>query len=129
MNIACNKCGAPMEEGCCTRCNSKLLPQTMDNTQEIMEDVENDPRFYGGGKMVFTIPEHPHIVSPKRKITTLLLCVFFGYIGIHKFYLQKMGSGILYVSTCGFFGLGWLLDILVIACGKEKDKQGLPVVR
>lgn len=50
-----------------------------------------------------------------NKKTALLLCIFFGYFGVHKFYERKAGMGILYLFTCGLFGIGWLADIIIIA--------------
>ena len=51
---------------------------------------------------------------PKNKWMAFLLCLFFGYIGIHKFYEGKIGMGILYMFTLGLFGFGWLYDIVVL---------------
>lgn len=50
-----------------------------------------------------------------NKLTALLLCLFFGYLGIHRFYEGKVGTGIIYFFTLGLFGLGWLYDIVRIA--------------
>ncbi|MDE6260587.1 MAG: TM2 domain-containing protein [Oscillospiraceae bacterium] len=44
----------------------------------------------------------------------LLLCVFLGFLGAHKFYERKIGMGILYIFTFGIFGIGWLIDIITI---------------
>ena len=49
------------------------------------------------------------------KTTALILCIFFGYFGVHKFYEGKIGMGILYVFTFGLFFFGWLIDIILIA--------------
>ena len=51
---------------------------------------------------------------PKNKWVAFLLCLFFGYIGIHKFYEGKIGMGILYMFTLGLFGFGWIYDIVVL---------------
>ncbi|MDE6144700.1 MAG: TM2 domain-containing protein [Muribaculaceae bacterium] len=47
----------------------------------------------------------------KSRTTALILCIFLGYLGIHKFYLNRVGWGIVYLMTSGICGLGWLLDI------------------
>lgn len=33
---------------------------------------------------------------------------------MHKFYLQKMGMGILYIFTGGIFLIGWIIDLFTI---------------
>jgi TM2 domain-containing membrane protein YozV len=62
--------------------------------------------------------------SDKNKITALLLCIFLGGLGIHRFYVGKIGTGIVWLLTGGVFGIGWLVDIIMIAVDKFKDKQG-----
>lgn len=41
-----------------------------------------------------------------------ILCVFFGFLGVHKFMEKKIGMGILYLFTVGLFGFGWLYDCI-----------------
>lgn len=48
------------------------------------------------------------------KTTALLLCIFLGIFGGHKFYEGKPGMGILYLFTGGLFFIGWIIDIFVI---------------
>ncbi len=64
----------------------------------------------------------------KSKLTALLLCIFFGGIGIHRFYTGKIGTGILWLLTGGCFGIGYVVDIIMIATGKFMDKDGRPLV-
>jgi len=66
----------------------------------------------------------PAGVSSKSKITALLLCIFLGTLGVHRFYVGKVGTGIIWLLTLGIFGIGVLIDIIMIAVGKFKDKQG-----
>ena len=54
------------------------------------------------------------------KWVTLLLCVFLGVIGGHKFYEKKFGLGIVYLFTYGFFFFGWIIDVLTILSKKER---------
>ena len=50
----------------------------------------------------------------RNKWTALLLCVFLGFIGAHKFYEGKTGMGVLYIFTFGLFGIGWLIDFIAL---------------
>ena len=43
------------------------------------------------------------IPAGKSKTVTLILCIFLGYIGVHRFYTGKIGTGILYLLTGGIF--------------------------
>jgi TM2 domain-containing membrane protein YozV len=66
----------------------------------------------------------PAGVSSKSKITALILCILLGTLGIHRFYVGKVGTGIIWLLTLGIFGIGVIIDIIMIATGKFKDKQG-----
>ena len=54
--------------------------------------------------------------SPKSRLIALLLCVFVGGLGIHRFYVGKIGTGVLA-----------LVDLIMIACGTFTDSDGKPV--
>ncbi|GHU05138.1 hypothetical protein FACS1894147_11020 [Spirochaetia bacterium] len=63
-------------------------------------------------------------MSDKKWLTTLLLCIFLGEIGGHRFYVGKIGSGVFMLLTLGGFGILCLIDLIVIIAGSFKDKQG-----
>ncbi|MBS6206710.1 MAG: TM2 domain-containing protein [Firmicutes bacterium] len=67
--------------------------------------------------------------SIKSKTVTLILCILFGYIGAHRYYVGKIGSGILYTFTIGVFLIGWIADIISIASGSFTDSLGEPIRR
>jgi TM2 domain-containing membrane protein YozV len=60
----------------------------------------------------------------KSKIVALILSIFLGELGIDRFYLGYIGLGILKLITCGGFGIWWLIDLILIATGKLKPKDG-----
>ena len=63
-------------------------------------------------------------VSPKSGITAFLLCLFLGALGIHRFYVGKIGTGILMLITGGGMGFWCLYDLVSIVCKNFTDKQG-----
>ena len=65
--------------------------------------------------------------SEKGFVPALLLCLLLGTLGIHRFYVGKIGTGILMIITLGAFGIWTLIDLIMIAVGSFKDKKGLPI--
>lgn len=57
-------------------------------------------------------------------VTALLLSIFLGWLGIDRFYVGKIGTGILKLITGGGFGIWWIIDIILIATNSMTDKQG-----
>jgi TM2 domain-containing membrane protein YozV len=62
--------------------------------------------------------------SSKNWNATLILCLFFGYLGIHRFYAGRIKSGILWLVTGGLLGLGYIIDLILIATFRFKDRNG-----
>lgn len=67
--------------------------------------------------------------SSKSWLAALLLCLFLGGIGAHRFYVGKVGTGILFLLTAGWGGIGWLIDFIMIATGAFRDSDGLPLAK
>jgi TM2 domain-containing membrane protein YozV len=65
--------------------------------------------------------------SAKGFVPAILLCFFFGVLGVHRFYVGKIGTGIAMILTFGGLGIWALVDFIMLVCGSFKDKQGLPI--
>ncbi|WP_448203053.1 NINE protein [Azospirillum sp. sgz302134] len=68
-------------------------------------------------------------VSKKSWVSTLLLCFFFGILGLHRFYTGKVLTGILQLITLGGLGIWTTIDFILIIVGSFKDSNGLPLKR
>ena len=62
--------------------------------------------------------------SSKDWLVTLLLCFFVGYLGIHRFYVGKTGTGIAQLLTCGGCSIWALIDFITIIMGNFTDAEG-----
>lgn len=101
----CTKCGARLPAGCayCPRCGA---PATAPNP--------------GPGPAV----PWGDGVSPCNRLVALLLCIFVGALGVHRFYVGKIGTGVLWLCTAGCFGVGVLVDLIMICTGNFTDSFG-----
>lgn len=64
----------------------------------------------------------------KKTWVAALLCFFFGFFGVHRFYVGKVGTGLLWLFTAGLLGVGVLVDFIVIILGGFRDKANMPLV-
>ena len=71
-----------------------------------------------------TSPRDLGPLSPFNRTTVLLLCLLLGFFGVHRFYVGKVGTGILWVVTLSFLGVGWIYDLVLVATGEFRDQEG-----
>lgn len=94
---ACPHCGAPVAQ-------NQQQPQIVINNSNANTNTNQNIQQVNAG----------YWKKPKNKWVALLLCIFFGYLGAHKFYEGRIGMGILYLLTLGLLGIGWVIDILIL---------------
>ena len=94
----CKYCGAELQNDSfyCLSCG-----RAVDDDKIISNITDRCPTKYANRKW-------------RNKWVSLLLCFFFGGLGIHRFYEGKIITGILYLFSFGFFGVGWFIDIVRI---------------
>lgn len=63
-----------------------------------------------------------------EKVPALLITIFLGGLGVHRFMVGKIGTGIIWLLTGGCCGIGYIIDIVQVATGKFTKKDGTPWV-
>ena len=76
---------------------------------------------YPNGKPMFDAMGRP--ASPKSRLAAFLLLLLIG-LGLQRFYVGKIGTGILYILTFAGLGIWFIVDLVMILVGSFTDKQG-----
>ncbi len=88
----------------------ELASQRFKNTyskyiEEVTKDEKQDTIIINNNNQI-------PLGKAKKKSTAIVLCIFGGLFGFHKFYEGKIGMGILYMFTGGLFLIGMVLDLI-----------------
>ena len=137
--MKCPYCSAnqPSSARQCEYCDMYLEPQQMpEKAREQLENFAAQP----AQQIIYHVHNHynqpapreePEVtytprenVSPKNRWLAFTLCLFFGVFGIHRFYVGKVGTGLIYMFSQGIGYWGWGWDILMLLLGQFTDKQG-----
>ncbi len=106
----CKFCGGriPFDAVVCTYCGRQVEELRQAQPQQIVinnsTNNNNNNQNYAGMPMG----------RQKNKWVAVLLCFFFGIFGVHRFYEGKIGTGLLWLFTFGLFGIGDLVDFIIL---------------
>ena len=111
----CKHCGEKIdaEVVVCPKCFKQVEQLKSDKINDTCHHMHND--LNSGINSNLNIEDYIPVYSVvKQKWVALLLCIFLGMFGVHKFYEGKIVMGVLYLLTVGLFGIGWLIDIILL---------------
>lgn len=113
----CKNCGQQIDDNAafCSRCGASARNQAPQAQQPVINVINTTSR--GGIGYIH-----------KKKWVAFFLCLFLGWLGVHRFYVGKFGTGIIWLLTFGLFGLGWIIDLIVILFGGFRDKASQPLL-
>ena len=101
----CKSCGQKLDKKAvvCPNCGCKV--ESMANRGAAASQKENINQNVNAGMVKG---------KAKNKWVSILLLIFLGYLGVHKFYEGKVGMGVLYIFTLGIFGIGLIVDFIIL---------------
>lgn len=105
----CKHCGGviPVQAVFCTLCGGQV--------EEVQQAPAQQPQIIIDNKNINSnVNTNVMPGRLKNKWVALLLCLFLGFLGGHKFYEGKIGMGVLYLFTCGLFTIGAIIDFIVL---------------
>ncbi len=119
----CPNCGATIEPGQikCFKCGS-AVQMVSPQVSPQMQSAQPQP----AGSFSQTIPATE---EPKDWLSTLLMCFFVGYLGVHRFYTGSIAIGLIQFFTLGLCGVWTLIDFVLILTGAYRDSNGRKLVR
>lgn len=103
----CQHCGQVIAKDCviCPKCGKRVVELKAEQPQVVINNSNTNTNINGAA-----------MKKEKNKWLAFFLCLFLGEFGIHRFYEGKIGTGILWLITLGLFGIGWLVDLIIILC-------------
>lgn len=146
----CPQCGAPLDPGSlqCKYCGEKIAAQQPDSQQPQYQQPQYQQPQYQQPQYQQPQYQQPQYQQPqqgmyqqvnnsglepgidpswplKNKTTAGILAIFLGGLGIHKFYLGKVGTGVLYLLFCWTYipAIIAFIEGIVYLCSNEHNFQ------
>lgn len=120
----CPQCGAPIDLGAteCKFCGEKLAVQQA--AQQVQQPQPQVVIQQAAPQQVYVTGINPSWPI-KNKIAAGLLGIFLGAIGVHKFYMGKIGMGILYLCFCwtGIPAIVGFIEGIIYLCSNDENFQ------
>lgn len=122
----CPQCGAPIDPGAseCKFCGEKIVQQAQ--AQQSVQASAPQPQviIQQQAQPVYVTGINPSW-PVKSKVAAGLLAILLGGIGVHKFYMGKIGMGILYICFCwtGIPAVIGLIEGIMYLCSNDENFQ------
>lgn len=103
----CKHCGETIDKDCviCPKCGKQVEKLAAEQPNIVINNSNTNTNVNGG-----TYKKSKQI----NKWLAFCLCLVLGFFGVHRFYEGKIGTGILWLCTFGMFGIGWIIDLIII---------------
>ena len=135
----CTYCGKPFCKECLVEVKGKMfckddLGNVLDEAKQASATAQPTINITNSNESTNTNTNNnvmAGVAAPRKsKTTALILCIlgFLGLAGIHRMYVGKAGSGVLYFLTYGICGIGTVIDLIAILSGGFRDSYGQPLV-
>lgn len=107
----CKHCGSKIDKDCviCPKCGKQVEDLKQAQAPIVINNTNTNTNT-NINRNVNASVGHP--AREKNKWVAVLLCLFLGVIGAHKFYEGKIALGVIYIFTMGLFGIGVLVDLI-----------------
>lgn len=131
-SLNCPNCNAPLDgfdpqtgNTICPYCGTTIHDPRFDDLHQVLEvHITGDEPTAPAQEPAAEPEPAPLAISPKSKTTALVLCAFFGVFGVHRFYVGKIGTGVIWLLTAGAFCVGWVVDLIALAGDNFTDSAG-----
>lgn len=134
--ITCPNCNAAITDfdketgsGVCPYCGSIVYDPDFPGADKQVVEVHlvDDTDHRATDAQATSTADHAAGISDKSKSVAFTLCLILGAFGAHRFYAGKIGTGVLWLFTCGLFCIGWIYDLICIAGDRFTDASGRPI--
>lgn len=128
----CPQCGAPIDPGAteCKFCGEKVAIQQVNQQMNAQPVYVQQPQpVYVQQQQPVYVQQQQTAINPawpvKSKVAAGILAIFFGGLGVHKFYLGKVGMGILYLCFCWTYipALVGFIEGIIYLCSNDENFQ------